>query len=136
MPGRARKLEILAALTLANLVAYAARNELLVVFSDLHARFGLDYEQFGRLQTLFILPQAAATLPFGWAGDRYDRRRVIAVGMVIASLAGAAGAYAHGYWELAASRALVGLGTAAVVPVANSILGEIFEGPLKASRMS
>jgi MFS family permease len=136
MPGRARKLEILAALTLANLVAYAARNELLVVFPDLHARFRLDDAQFGLLQTFFMLPHAAATLPFGWAGDRYDRRRVIAIGIVLASIAGAAGAIGHGYAGLAASRACVGLGTAAVVPVANSILGEVFEGPLKASRMS
>lgn len=136
MPGRARKLEILAALTLANLVAYAARNELLVVFPELHARFGLDDAQFGLLQTLFMLPHAAATLPFGWAGDRYDRRHVIAVGIVLASVAGAASAIGHSYTGLAASRACVGLGTAAVVPVANSILGEVFEGPLKASRMS
>jgi MFS family permease len=136
MPGRARKLEILGALTLANLVAYAARNELLVVFPDLHARFRLDDAQFGLLQTFFMLPHAAATLPFGWAGDRYDRRRVIAIGIVLASIAGAAGAIGHGYAGLAASRACVGLGTAAVVPVANSILGEVFEGPLKASRMS
>src|SRR5215470_1958104 len=136
MLGRARKLEILAALTLTSLVAYAVRNELLVVFKDLHARFGLDDPQFGKLQTLFIVPHAVATLPFGWAGDRYDRRRVIAVGMVIASLAGAAGAIGHSYGWLAASRACVGLGTAAVVPVANSILGEVFEGPRKASRMS
>src|SRR5439155_2102549 len=36
----------------------------------------------------------------------------------------------------AVSRACVGLGTAAVVPVANSILSQIFEGPHKASRLS
>ncbi|HEX3760143.1 MAG TPA: MFS transporter [Kofleriaceae bacterium] len=136
MPARARKLEVLAALALTNLVAYAARNALLVVFPDLHGRFGLDDAQFGLLQTVFMLPHAAATLPFGWAGDRYDRRTVIAVGMVIASVAGAAGAIGHSYGALAASRVFVGLGTAAVVPVANSILGEVFEGPLKASRMS
>jgi MFS family permease len=136
MSGRARKLEVLAALALTNLVAYAVRNQLLVVYPDLHARFGLDDAEFGLLQTVFMLPHAAATLPFGWAGDRYDRRHVIAVGMVLASLAGAAGAIGHSYGWLAASRACVGLGTAAVVPVANSILGEVFDGPLKASRMS
>lgn len=136
MPARARKLEVLAALALTNLVAYAARNALLVVFPDLHVRFGLDDAQFGLLQTVFMLPHAAATLPFGWAGDRYDRRIVIAVGVVLSSVAGAAGAVGHSYGALALSRACVGLGTAAVVPVANSILGEVFDGPLKASRMS
>lgn len=136
MVSRSHKIQILAALALTNLVSYAARNELFVVFPDLHARFGIDDAEFGLLQTVFMLPHAAATLPFGWAGDRYDRRRVIIAGVVLASLAGAAGALAGGYWGLAASRACVGLGTAAVVPIANSILGEIFEGPLKASRLS
>jgi predicted MFS family arabinose efflux permease len=134
--ARARKIHILAVLALTNLVAYAVRNALATVFPDLHARFGIDDAQFGLLQSLFILPHALATLPFGWAGDRYDRRYVIMVGMVLASAAGAAGALGHSFWGLAASRACVGLGTAAVVPVANSILGEIFDGPRKASRMS
>ena len=55
---------------------------------------------------------------------------------MLASVAGAAGALASSYFGLALSRALVGFGTAAVVPVANSILGQIFEGPKKASRMA
>jgi predicted MFS family arabinose efflux permease len=61
---------------------------------------------------------------------------VIISGVVLASLAGAAGAIGHSYHGLAVSRALVGLGTAVVVPVANSILAQIFEGPHKASRLS
>lgn len=134
--ARARKLQILAALALTNLVSYAARNSLFAVVPSLRARYRIDDADVGLLQTVFMLTHAIATLPFGWAGDRYDRRRVIMAGIVLASVAGAAGAIGHSYWGLAATRALVGLGTAAVVPVANSILGEIFEGPLKASRMS
>lgn len=127
---------ILVVLALTNLVAYAARNALFAVYPDLIARYGIDDAQIGLLQTVFMIPHAAATLGFGWAGDRYDRRRVIAVGMVIASIAGAAGALGESYLGLAASRALVGFGTAAVVPVANSILAQIFEGPSKASRLA
>lgn len=123
-------------LALTNLVSYAARNALVSVYPELHVRFDIDDAQIGLLQTVFMIPHAAATLPFGWAGDRYDRRRVIIAGVVLASLADAAGAFGHSYWGLAASRACVGLGTAAVVPVANSILGQIFEGPHKASRLS
>jgi MFS family permease len=127
---------ILTILALTNLVSYAARNALFAVYPDLHARFAIDDAEIGLLQTVFMIPHAAATLPFGWAGDRYDRRRVIALGMVLASIAGAAGALGHSYSGLAMSRACVGLGTAAVVPVANSILSQIFEGPHKASRLS
>jgi MFS family permease len=133
---RSRNTQILGVLALTNLVSYAARNALFTVYDDLTARFAIDDAQIGLLQTVFMIPHAAATLPFGWAGDRYDRRRVIIAGMVLASLAGAAGALGHSYGGLAVSRALVGLGTAAVVPVANSILAQIFEGPHKASRLS
>lgn len=136
MSTRSRNAQILVVLALTNLVSYAARNALFPVVPALKLRFAIDDAQIGLLQTMFMLPHAAATLPFGWAGDRYDRRRVIIAGMVLASLAGAAGALGHSYIGLSLSRALVGFGTAAVVPVANSILSEIYEGPNKASRLS
>lgn len=128
--------QILVVLALLNLVSYAARNALFTVYPDLTARYGIDYAEIGFLTTVFMIPHAAATLPFGWAGDHYDRRRVIAFGVVLASVAGGLGALTTSYEGLAASRALVGFGTAAVVPVANSILGQLFEGPHKASRLS
>jgi MFS family permease len=134
--GRARPTQILVVLALTNLVAYAARNALFAVYPDLHLRFDIDDAQIGLLQTVFMIPHAAATLPFGWAGDRYDRRRVIIAGVVLASLAGVVGALGRSWGLLAASRACVGLGTAAVVPVANSILSQIYDGPHKASRLS
>ena len=131
-----RSTQILIVLALINLVSYAARNALFAVYPDLTARYGIDYAEIGFLQTVYMLPHAIATLPFGWAGDRYDRRKVITIGIVIASLAGAAGAFTTSYEGLALSRAAVGFGTAAVVPVANSILGQLFDGANKASRMA
>jgi MFS family permease len=128
--------QVLVVLAVTNLVAYAARNALFTVYPDLSAIYGIDDSEIGLLQTVFMLPHAAATLGFGWAGDRFDRRWVIAAGMLLASVAGAAGALAESYLGLAASRALVGLGTAAVVPIANSILGQLYDGPAKASRLS
>jgi len=137
MTSRApRATQILVVLALINLVSYAARNALFAVYPDLTARYGIDYAEIGFLQTVYMIPHAIATLPFGWAGDRYDRRKVITIGIVIASLAGAAGAFTTSYEGLALSRAVVGFGTAAVVPVANSILGQLFDGANKASRMA
>lgn len=136
MTPRQRKIDILAALALTNLVSYAARNALFAVYPALIAKYHVGDADLGLLQTVFMLPHAAATLGFGWAGDRYDRRRVIAFGLGLASVAGALGVIGDSYAWLAVSRAAVGFGTAAVVPVANSILGQIFEGPKKASRMA
>lgn len=133
---RSRSSQVLVVLALTNLVSYAARNALFAVYPDLEARYGIDDSELGFLQTVFMVPHAVATLGFGWAGDRFDRRYVIAAGMLLASAAGAAGALGESYLGLAASRALVGLGTAAVVPVANSILGQLYDGPGKATRLS
>lgn len=136
MTARVRPIQVLVVLALTNLVAYAARNALFAVYPTLTKRYGIGDAELGLLQTVFMLPHAAATLGFGWAGDRYDRRRVIAFGMALASVAGALGVIGESYVGLAVSRALVGFGTAAVVPVANSLLGQVFEGPKKASRMA
>lgn len=135
-PGGASSSYVLVVLALTNLVSYAARNALFAVYPTLKARYQIDDADIGLLQTVFMLPHAAATLGFGWAGDRFDRRRVIAAGVSLASVAGAAGTLGESYLGLAASRALVGLGTAAVVPVANSILGQLYDGPAKASRIA
>ncbi|MEO8553854.1 MAG: MFS transporter [Kofleriaceae bacterium] len=136
IPRATKSRVILAWLALANLVAYAARNSLFATYEDLRVRFALHDAKLGLLATAFLVPHAAATLVFGWAGDRFDRRRVIAVGMVFASIAGALGAFAHDTTTLVISRAALGLGTASVVPVANSILGQLYDGPKKASRMA
>lgn len=136
MTGRVRPTQILVVLALINLVSYAARNALFAVYPDLTARYGIDDAQIGLLQTVFMVPHAAATLGFGWAGDRIDRRRVIAAGVALSSLAAIIGTFGESYLGLAVSRAFVGFGTAAVVPVANSILGQVFDGPKKASRMA
>jgi predicted MFS family arabinose efflux permease len=131
-----RGTHVLVVLALTNLVSYAARNALFAVYPALTARYGIDDSELGFLQTVFMIPHAAATLPFGWAGDRFDRRKVIAFGVVLASIAGAIGAIGNNFTTLSISRAVVGFGTAAVVPVANSILGQLFDGPQKASRLA
>jgi predicted MFS family arabinose efflux permease len=136
LEARRRAPTILGALALTNLVAYAMRNALFAVYPDLRARFGLDDAEIGLLATVFLIPHAIATLPFGWAGDRFDRRRVIAAGMILASIASALGGLASSAVTFSISRGFVGLGAAAIVPVANSILGQLYDGPAKASRLA
>ncbi|MEZ4367231.1 MAG: MFS transporter [Kofleriaceae bacterium] len=123
-------------LAMANLLGYAARNALMPALPDLARHLGIDDVEFGLLASVFMAGHAVATPIFGWLGDRYDRRRVIAGGLLLASVAGGAGALAPGFAGLAVSRAAVGVGTAAIVPVANSLLGELFDGPRKATALA
>jgi MFS family permease len=127
---------VLGLLTAANFLGYATRNALFLVYDDLRGVFHLDNGTIGLLGTAFMAAQAAATIPAGWAGDRFDRRKVIGLGLLLASLAGLVGPLLGSFPALLLSRALVGLGTAAIVPVANSILGELYEGDIKASRIA
>jgi predicted MFS family arabinose efflux permease len=127
---------ILVVLAFTNLLSYAARNALFTVYPKLQSEFGLDTADIGLLTTAFMVPHALATLPFGWAGDRYDRRDVLTAGIVIASIAGVVTAFAQTFFQLAAARAVVGLATASVVPIGNSIIAQVFEGPIKASRIA
>lgn len=127
---------VLGLLTAANFIGYAARNALFLAYGDLRGAFALDNETIGLLGTAFMAAQAAATIPAGWAGDRFDRRKVIGLGLLLASIAGIAGPLLGSFPALLVSRVLVGLGLAVIVPVANSILGELYEGDIKASRIA
>jgi len=131
--GRARAAWFsLGVLALANLINYSLRNSYQPLYDDLHAHFGLSKIEIGFVGFAYMFAHAAATLPMGWAGDRFDRRRLIAFGIGVAAIATASATQARGLISLSVSRALCGLGTAAVVPVANSLLGEAFDGPRKA----
>lgn len=122
----------LGVLALANLVNYGLRNSYQPLYDDLRARFHFTDGELGFVGFTYMFAHAAATLPMGWAGDRFDRRRLIAFGLGLASIGAGAAAVATSVASLAVARALSGLGTAAIVPVANSILGEAFDGPKKA----
>jgi MFS transporter, Spinster family, sphingosine-1-phosphate transporter len=139
MSPRAKSLWVLAALTAANFFGYASRNALLSDYADLRSRWTVSESDIGLIATAFMAGQALATLPFGWAGDRFRRQRVIMVGLLIAgvaSVAGSIGPLAGRFDMLLLTRALVGVGTAAIVPVANSILSQLFDGPRKASKIA
>ena len=127
---------ILLALTAANVMGYAARNALFSAYADLRVRFLVDDADLGLLTTAFMAGQALVTVPVGWAGDRFGRKPVLVAGVALAGLAGCFGAFSTGAAMLAATRALVGIGCASIVPIANSILSQLFDGPKKASRIA
>lgn len=123
---------MLGVLAVTNFIQYGNRNIVFPMYDDLRAAFDFSNSELGLLGTVFMLSHALVSLPFGWAGDRYDRRIVISIGLVVWSLAGVASAAADGLGMMLASRALVGVGTAACVPVATSLLCEVFPPEEKA----
>jgi MFS transporter, Spinster family, sphingosine-1-phosphate transporter len=112
-------------LTVINFVNYLDRMVVVTMYDDLRQHFGFSNSQLGALSSGFFVVHALATLPFGWASDRFDRRWVIAFGVLAWSAATLGSAYAIGFVSMLLLRACVGIGEAAYGPASNAILCEV-----------
>jgi len=65
-------------------------------------------------------------LPIGWLADRFSRRRIIAIGIFLWSLATAACGLASSFMQLFIARIGVGVGEAALTPSAYSMIADFF----------
>jgi DHA2 family multidrug resistance protein-like MFS transporter len=74
----------------------------------------------------YSLVLAALILPAGLLGDRYGRKRVLLIALVLFGASSLACAYASSTGELIAARAVLGIGAAAIFPLALSVLPVLF----------
>ena len=89
---------------------------------DLHASTG-DLQWFVASYSLVV---AAALLPAGLLGDRLGRKKVLIAALVVFGTGSAACAYAGSSGALIAARILLGLGAAAITPLALAVLPVLF----------
>jgi MFS family permease len=107
-------------LTLVNLLNYFDRYIVQAVEPTITKEFALSNTQAGYLVSAFVLGYFIFSPVFGFLGDRFDRRRVMAVGLLAWSAATALTSYASGILTFVTARVLVGVGEAcygALVPV-------------------
>lgn len=107
-------------LTLVNLVNYFDRYIVQAVEPRITAEFSLSNTEAGYVMSAFVLGYFLFSPVFGYLGDRYDRRRVMAIGLVVWSLCTAMTSLAIGAMSFILCRILVGVGEAcygAIVPV-------------------
>jgi MFS family permease len=83
------------------------------LIEDLH----VDYAQVGILIGVFILPGVAVSVPSGYLVQRFGDKNLVAAGMTLMVLGGAAAGVAAGYNGLLFSRVLSGIGGAILVVV-------------------
>src|SRR6478609_1330427 len=74
----------------------------------------------------YSLAFAALLFTWGVLGDRFGRKRILMIGLVLFGVASALCAFADSPGELIAYRALMGVGGASVMPVSLSIVTVIF----------
>lgn len=114
-------------LTIINLLNYLDRYVVAALVESLRtSELKLDDTQAGLLATGFLLVYMAASPIFGALGDRRARPRLIALGVLIWSVATALGGFAVGFVSLFAARALVGIGEAAYGTIAPGLIADLF----------
>ena len=74
----------------------------------------------------FAFAYAVFGVPFGWAADRYSRRAVIFFGVLAWATATVACGFAKTFEALLVARVFVGIGEAALLPAAYSLIGDAF----------
>ncbi len=107
-------------LTLVNLLNYFDRYIVQSVEPSITKEFLLTNTQAGYLMSAFVLGYFVFSPIFGYLGDRFDRRRVMASGLFAWSAATAMTAWASSVATFVVARILVGVGEAcygAIVPV-------------------
>lgn len=109
------------------IMSFVDRYILAMLVQPIKADLGLtDFEVSLLLGPAFAICYAVASVPFGWAADRYPRRWVILLGVLIWSGATMAGGLARSFLPLFAARIAVGVGESALGPSAYSLLADQF----------
>jgi MFS transporter, Spinster family, sphingosine-1-phosphate transporter len=118
---------VLAVLAFINLFSYLDRYVVSGLLESLkHAGLGLSDTNLGSLMSGFLVVYTLLAPVFGALGDRRSRPRLIALGVACWSFATALSGFAINFLTLFAARAAVGVGEAAYVTIAPSLLSDYF----------
>ena len=93
--------------------------------SEANGGLGLDSFEGGLLATVFLLGYFVTAPIFGALGDRMSRKLLIALGVLMWSVATLASGLAGGLVSLIAARAVVGIGEASYATLAPTIIDDI-----------
>ena len=116
---------ILALLTALNLVNYMDRLVLSAVLPKVQEELHLSNFVGGLLATVFLVGYFATSPIFGALGDRKPRKPLLALGVLVWSIATIASGLVHGAAHLLMARALVGVGEASYATIAPTLIDEI-----------
>ncbi len=95
---------------------------------------GDDASAVGLAMGLYGLVQAALQLPMGWAADRYGRKRVIVLGLILFGVGSLMGIWATSVHELAWARALQGAG--AISAAVSALLADLTRDGVRTKAMA
>jgi EmrB/QacA subfamily drug resistance transporter len=99
---------------------------------DLHA----STTQLQWIIDAYVLVFAGMLLTCGSMGDRFGRKSALSIGLALFGTGSLLAAFSHSWLQLAALRAVMGLGGALIMPATLSILTNVFRGPERAKAIA
>ncbi len=126
----------LALLTGLNLFNYMDRYVLASVVPPLKAALLLNDAEIGWLTSAFMIGYFATAPIFGYLGDRWRRKGLIAAGVAFWCLGTILSGFCNDFWTLLACRVLVGLGEASYAVLAPAWLSDLFPAERRNNAMT
>jgi MFS family permease len=117
---------VLILLALINFMNYLDRQVMFALYPYVQEDLGFTDFELGLLAPAFLIVHSLFSIPGGVLADRWFKRKVIALGVGLWSLATLLGAIARGFVDMFIYRALVGVGEAAYGPAANAMISDYF----------
>ncbi len=109
-----------------NLLNYVDRYVFSSVFESIRLELHLSDAKMGVLGSSFMVVYTLVSPIMGILGDRYDRRRLLAFGVGLWSIATVGTAFAQSYSEMFFWRAVLGVGEASYGVIAPARLSDLF----------
>nr|XP_014102872.1 protein spinster isoform X2 [Bactrocera oleae] len=119
-----------------NLINYMDRFTIAGVLTDIQADFKIGDDDGGLLQTAFVLSYMVCAPLFGYLGDRYSRRWIMAIGVLLWSTTTLIGSFMGGFGGFITFRALVGIGEASYSTIAPTIISDLFIHDLRSKMLA
>lgn len=120
----------------ANFFSYLDRQLVSALEKPLSEAHRLGAGQFGFLWTLFTIGYMIFAIPIGYLADRYNRPKILAICIVVWSVATAASGFATDRWLLYVSRMLIGMGEAGCLIIGQALLADYFRTEVRGKALS
>lgn len=127
---------LLIVLTGINLFNYFDRYILSAVLPYIQTDFHLNYGDAGRINTAFMIGYFVTSPIFGYFGDRWSRKWLIAFGILVWCAGTILSGFAAAFGALILFRILVGVGEASYASISPTLLGDSYEGARRNTAMT
>ncbi|MCU1640553.1 MAG: multidrug transporter [Nocardia sp.] len=126
VPDARQRRMILIAVCIALMAVIASVSGLNVAQLDLSAAFDASQSTVLWIINIYTLSLAALLLPLGAIGDRFGRKRMLLIGLVIFGIASATAGFAQSSEVMLAARVFSGIGAAMIMPITLAVITSTF----------